>query len=70
MTGAVEDFDGLCGYTYHWATSDQQVKCKYSFAHAGQHSWQKLEPRGGCCTISGPGLISHPVEKYTQKKRD
>ena len=67
MSGSVEDFDGLCGIIHLYASSSQQVRCKYEFGHGGPHSWTKTEARGGCCTCIG--LFVHPVEEYTQGKK-
>ena len=69
MTEPVKDYDGLCGVIYRWSTSDQQVCCKYEFGHTGIHSWEKLIPDSGCCSISGPDTISHPIESWTQIKK-
>ncbi len=63
---SLETFDGLCGMIYIWATSDQQVRCKYEFAHAGPHSYEASVLKGGCCSSSGPNTIKHPIKPFTQ----
>ena len=37
----VESYDGLCGIIHLYASSDNQIRCKYEFGHYGPHSWHK-----------------------------
>lgn len=43
MTGAVEDWDGLCGWIYPYSR-ETQIRCRYPFGHGDKHSWQDKPP--------------------------
>lgn len=62
---AIEDFDGLCGIISRFASSTQQVRCKYKFGHNGLCSFKVNEE------VSGPikTFFFHPVSEYTQSKK-
>jgi hypothetical protein len=61
---SLQDTDGLCGIIYRYATSDQQVRCKYAFGHEGPHSYEGTQ-------VSSPvgEFFVHPVDGDTQRKK-
>jgi len=52
----IESFDGLCGLIATFASSSNQIRCKYEFGHGGPCSFEKYKSQftlQSCCN-SGP----------------